>query len=35
MATAVKDAFNDYVKGSNILDASIENVNLYKKTNKY
>ena len=34
MATAVKDAFNDYVKGSNILDASIENVNLYKKTNK-
>ena len=34
MSNAVRDVFNDYTKGSNILDASIENVNLYKKTNK-
>ncbi len=34
MSNAVRDVFNDYTKGSSILDASIENVNLYKKTNK-
>ena len=32
MSNAVRDVFNDYTKGSNILDAIIENVNLYKKT---
>jgi len=34
MSNTVKQVFNDYTKGSNILDASIEKVNLYKKTNK-
>lgn len=34
MSNAVREVFNDYTKGSNILDAIIENVNLYKKTNK-
>ena len=34
MSNTVKQVFSDHSKGSNILDASIENVNLYKKTNK-
>ena len=34
MSNTVKEVFKDYTKGSNILDAVIENVNLYKKTNK-
>ena len=34
MSNTVREVFNDYTKGSNILDAVIENVNLYKKTNK-
>ena len=34
MSNTVREVFNDYTKGSNILDAIIENVNLYKKTNK-
>ena len=34
MSNTVKQVFSDHTKGSNILDASIENVNLYKKTNK-
>ncbi len=34
MSNTVREVFNDYTKGRNILDAVIENVNLYKKTNK-
>ena len=34
MSNTVKQVFSDHTKGSNILDASIENINLYKKTNK-
>ena len=34
MGKTVKDVFKDFEKGHGILDAEIENVNLYKKTNK-
>ena len=34
MANTVREVFEDYTKGRNILDAEIENINLYKKTNK-
>ena len=34
MGKTVKDVFKDFEKGHGLLDAEIENVNLYKKTNK-
>ena len=34
MGKTVREVFNDYEKGHGILNAEIENVNLYKKTNK-
>ncbi len=34
MLNVVKDVFKDYKEQSNILDAKIENINLFKKSNK-
>lgn len=34
MLNAVKDVFKDYKEQSNILDAKIEKINLFKKSNK-
>ena len=34
MLKTVKEVFKDFEKGHGLLDAEIENVNLYKKTNK-
>ena len=34
MLNVVKDIFKDYEEQSNILDAKIENINLFKKSNK-
>ena len=34
MGKTVKAVFSDFEKGHNILDAEIESVNLFKKTNK-
>ncbi len=34
MLNAVKDVFKDYKEQNNILDAKIENINLFKKSNK-
>jgi|GEM_PF-6634600 len=32
MAATVRNAFKDYIVGGNILDCSVDNVNLYKKS---
>ena len=34
MQKAVRDVFNDFKDGQSIIDAVIENINLYKKTNR-
>ena len=34
MAKYIKDVFNDYIENNNLLDAEIENINLYQKSNK-
>lgn len=34
MAKYVKDVFVDYTVDNNLIDCEIENINLYKKTNK-
>ena len=34
MQKYIKEVFEDYNKQSNIIDAQIENINLYKKTNR-
>ena len=30
----IKEVFNDYKEDNNLIDTEIENINLYKKTNK-
>ena len=35
MQKYVKEVFNDYNIENNLIDAEIENINLYKKTNKF
>ena len=30
----IKEVFNDYNQNNNLIEAEIENINLYKKTNK-
>ena len=32
MQKYIKEVFNDYNENNNIIDAEIENINLYKKT---
>jgi len=34
MAKYIKDVFSDYTENNNLIEAEIENINLYKKTNK-
>ena len=34
MPKHIKDVFADYTIDNNLIDAEIENINLYKKTNK-
>ena len=34
MQKEIKDVFQDYKKGNNIIDATIQKINLYKKSNK-
>lgn len=34
MQKYIKEVFNDYNENSNLINAIIENINLYKKTNK-
>lgn len=34
MAQYIKEVFTDYTENNNLLDAEIDGVNLYKKTNK-
>ena len=34
MLNAVKDVFKDYNEANNIIDAQIENINLFKKSHK-
>ena len=34
MPKYIKDVFSDYTTQNNLMEAEIENVNLYKKTNK-
>ena len=34
MPKYIKEVFNDYVENNNLIEAEIENINLYKKTNK-
>ncbi len=34
MQKYIKDVFNDYNENNNLINAVIENINLYKKTNK-
>ena len=34
MQKAIKDVFQDYKKDNNILEAQIQKMNLYKKSNK-
>ena len=34
MQKYIKEVFGDYNENNNLIDAKIENINLYKKTNK-
>ena len=34
MPKYIKDVFSDYTVENNLIDCEIENINLYKKTNK-
>ena len=34
MSKYIKEVFNDYKVNSNLIEAEIENIDLYKKTNK-
>ncbi len=34
MQKYIKEVFNDYNQNSNLIESEIENINLYKKTNK-